>query len=152
MEAPSDRLLVIMNQPEMNSHNEQPLIEYFHVTSRRPCWGPQTEERQPFWTPQLILRELNFILIQTLSFVLVENMFSGHVSDNALFHPRPQGISTLTTKWWVGRWNSLGAKTTHLRTVSCNLRIDRSVVTNGRRPLSVIANEPYISMAQCGQQ
>jgi len=34
--------------------------------------------------PQLILRELNSIPMQTFSFVLVENMLTDHVSENAL--------------------------------------------------------------------
>ena len=54
------------------SKNFDSLIEYFHVTSRPPCWCPQTKERRTCWCPQLVLWELNSILILTFSFALVE--------------------------------------------------------------------------------
>ena len=44
-------------------------IECFHMTSRRPYWCPKTMKRQPCWCPKQILWELNFFLMQTLSFV-----------------------------------------------------------------------------------
>ena len=47
-------------------------IECFHMTSRRPSWGPETKKRQPCWWPQLILWELNSIFKQTISFLLVK--------------------------------------------------------------------------------
>ena len=39
------------------------------MTSRRPYWCPKTMKRRPCWCPKQILWELNFFLIQTLSFV-----------------------------------------------------------------------------------
>ena len=44
-------------------------IECFHMTSRRPYWCPKTMKRRPCWCPKQILWELNFFLMQTLSFV-----------------------------------------------------------------------------------
>ena len=46
-------------------------IERFHMTSRRPCWCPKTKEWRPWWCTKLILRELNSIFMQILSFVSV---------------------------------------------------------------------------------
>ena len=46
-------------------------IECFHMTSQRPCWCSKTKEWRPWWCTKLILRELNSILMQILSFVSV---------------------------------------------------------------------------------
>ena len=45
-----------------------------------------TKERQPCWCLQLILRESNYILIQTcsLNFFGLKNMVINHVSENTL--------------------------------------------------------------------
>ena len=66
------------------SKNFNSLIECFHVTSRRPCWCPQTKKRRPCWCPQIVLWELNSILLLTFSFPLVENMLINHVSETTL--------------------------------------------------------------------
>ena len=44
----------------------------FYMTSRPPCWCPQTKKRRPCWCPDPILRELNSVIMQTFSFVFVE--------------------------------------------------------------------------------
>ena len=44
----------------------------FHMTSRPPCWCPQTMKWRPCWCPDPILRELKAIIILTSSFVFVE--------------------------------------------------------------------------------
>ena len=44
----------------------------FHVTSRPPCWCPQTMKWRPCWCPDPILRELKAIIMLTSSFVFVE--------------------------------------------------------------------------------
>ena len=46
-------------------------IEYFHMTSRRPCWCPKTKKWRPCWCPKLNLWELNSIFMRILSFVSV---------------------------------------------------------------------------------
>ena len=46
-------------------------IECFHVMSRWPYWCPKTMKRRPCWCPKPVLWELNFFLMQTLSFVPV---------------------------------------------------------------------------------
>ena len=58
-------------------------IECFHMTSWRPHWCPKTMKRRPCWSPRLILWELNSFLMQTLSFVPVNCVDAGHVSENA---------------------------------------------------------------------
>ena len=44
----------------------------FHMTSRPPCWCPQTMKWRPCWCPDPILRELKAIIMLTSSFVFVE--------------------------------------------------------------------------------
>ena len=44
----------------------------FHMTSRLPCWCPQTMKWRPCWCPDPILRELKAIIMLTSSFVFVE--------------------------------------------------------------------------------
>ena len=39
------------------------------MTSQRPCWCSKTKKWQPWWCTKLILRELNSIFKQILSFV-----------------------------------------------------------------------------------
>ena len=41
------------------------------MTSRQPCWCSKTKEWRPWWCTKLILRELNSIFMQILSFVSV---------------------------------------------------------------------------------
>ena len=47
------------------------IIEYFHMTSRRPYWCPKTMKRRPCWCPKPVPWELNSFLMQTLSFVTI---------------------------------------------------------------------------------
>ena len=44
----------------------------FYMTSRPPCWCPQTMKWRPCWCPDPILRELTAIIMLTSSFVFVE--------------------------------------------------------------------------------
>ena len=44
----------------------------FHILSRSPCWCPQRKKWRPCWCPDPILRELNSMIMQTLSFVFTE--------------------------------------------------------------------------------
>ena len=44
----------------------------FHMTSRSPCWCPQTMKWRPCWCPDPILWELKAIIMLTSSFVFVE--------------------------------------------------------------------------------
>ena len=44
----------------------------FHMTSRPPCWCPQTMKWRPCWCPDPILREFKAIIMLTSSFVFVE--------------------------------------------------------------------------------
>ena len=63
-----EELCKIHNLPQCS---ELKLIECIHMTSLRPYWCPKTMERRPCWCPKPILWELNFFLIQTLSFVAI---------------------------------------------------------------------------------
>ena len=53
------------------AHNQGPILG-FHMTSRPPCWCPQTMQWRPCWCPDPILRELKAIIMLTSSFVFVE--------------------------------------------------------------------------------
>ena len=47
------------------------MVECFHMMSRRQYWYPKTMKRRPCWCPKQILWELNFFLMQMLSFVSI---------------------------------------------------------------------------------
>ena len=65
---------ICLHQSEwQNLHILSPKRYCFRVTSRGPCWCPQS-----------ILRELHFILVQRFLLFWLKNMFIGHVSQNAL--------------------------------------------------------------------
>ena len=44
----------------------------FYMTSRPPCWCPQTIKWRPCWCPDPILLELTAVIMLTSSFVFVE--------------------------------------------------------------------------------
>ena len=48
------------------------IILGFHMTSRPPCWCPQTMKWRPCWCPDPILWALKAIIMLTSSFVFVE--------------------------------------------------------------------------------
>ena len=56
----------------MSEAHEINLMLGFHMTSRPPCWCPQTMKWRPCWCPDPILRELKAIIMLTSSFVFVE--------------------------------------------------------------------------------
>ena len=60
-------------------------IKCFHMTSRWPYWCPKTMKRRPCWCPKPVLLELNSLLMQTLSFVPINCIDAGHVSENILY-------------------------------------------------------------------
>ena len=60
------------------------IIGCFHMTSWRPYWCPKKMKRRPCWCPKPVLWELNYFLMQTLSFVSINLIDAGHVSENTL--------------------------------------------------------------------
>ena len=66
----------------------EPVSRVFHMTSRWPFWCPKTMKRRPCCCTKPILCEFNSFLMQTLSFVPINFIDAGHVSENALYDHR----------------------------------------------------------------